>query len=355
MSDEAFIRRTFELARRGLGTTWPNPLVGAVIVKNDQIISEGFHIRPGGPHAELAAIEAARESLEGSTLYVNLEPCSHTNKLTPPCAQRLIKEGIRKVVISNLDPNPQVNGQGIALLRAQGVEVVHGILAPEGEKLNEVFFLAQRERRPFLNLKVAATLDGKMALGSGESQWITGPEARAHVHQLRAQHQAILVGGGTLRRDNPRLTVRTPEYAGVQPWRIVVSRSGQLNVSASLFQDAHRDRTLVYTEAPLSFSFPGAQVTRVRNLRDVVEDLFRRRIICVMLECGPSLSSELLKERLLDRLTLYQSPTLIGRGQGMLDHFSIDKLSQRPRLTEIETRWIGEDQLITGRVLCSQD
>ncbi len=353
MNDEAFIRRTFELARRGLGTTWPNPLVGAVIVKDGRIIAEGSHMRPGGPHAELAAIEAAQESVVGSTLYANLEPCSHTNKLTPPCAQRLVKEGIRKVVISNLDPNPQVNGQGIALLQAHGIEVVHGILAPEGEKLNEVFFLAQREQRPFLHLKVAASLDGKMSLPSGESQWITGPEARAHVHELRAQHQAILIGGQTLRRDNPRLTVRIPGYTAAQPWRVVVTRSGGLPEAASLFQDEHRARTLVYTVAPLNFPFPETQVTRVRNLRDVLADLFRRKIIYVMLECGPALASEVLREKLLDRMTLFQSPTVIGQGQGIFNDFTVEELSLRPRLTDIETRWIGGDQLISGRVLCS--
>jgi diaminohydroxyphosphoribosylaminopyrimidine deaminase/5-amino-6-(5-phosphoribosylamino)uracil reductase len=355
MTDETFLRRTFELARRGLGTTWPNPLVGAVIVKDGRVIAEGHHVRPGEAHAELAAIESATEPLEDATVYVNLEPCCHTDKRTPPCAQRLIREGVRRVVFANLDPNPAVNGRGVELLRAHGIAVDHGLLAAEGERLNEVFFHSQRRRRPFLHLKVAATLDGKMALPSGESQWITGPEARAYVHELRARHQAILVGGGTVRRDDPRLTVRIPGAAEARPWRIVLTRSGNLPPEARVFTDEHRHRTLVYTHAPLAFPFPAAQVVRVRNLRDVLADLFQRKIICVMLECGPGLASAFLRERLLDRLTLFQSPTIIGQGHAIFEGFTTEALADRPRLTELETRWIGGDQLITGRTTCLRD
>lgn len=194
MTYETYIQRTFELAKRGLGKTWPNPLVGAVIVKNGKIIGEGYHKRHGLDHAEVDAIKNCTESPEGATIFVNLEPCCHTNKNTPPCAQRLIQEKIKKVVISNLDPNPLVNGQGIQLLKENGIEVEYGILSDLGEKLNEVFFFSQRNKAPFIHLKLASTLDGKISMPNGESKWITGPIAREYVHELRSGVRRLSLG-----------------------------------------------------------------------------------------------------------------------------------------------------------------
>lgn len=338
MTNEDFIRKTFDLARKGLGTTWPNPLVGSVIVKNGMIIGEGFHKAKGMDHAEVDAIKNSTESVEGATLYVNLEPCCHTNKTTPPCAQRLIQEKIKKVVICNLDPHPEVNGKGVELLRANGIEVEYGILENEGEKLNEVFFLAHRKKRPFIHFKAATTLDGMTAMPDGESQWITGEKARLHVHELRSRHQGIIVGGETVRKDNPRLTVRLPEYSGKQPYRIVLSRSGNLPGTHHLFSDEFKDRTLVYNDIDF-----------------MLKDLFKRNIISVMMESGPGLASEFLKSGLIDRVSLYQNPSFLGTGRSLFHELGIKNLNNRPRLQDIESTWLGEDHFITGRLICSQD
>lgn len=350
MSDDFFMRKAFELAKKGSGTTWPNPLVGSVIVRDGKIISEGFHARKGEAHAELDAIQNAKVLLKGATLYVNLEPCCHTNKTTPPCAQRIIQEGISEVVISNLDPNPNVNGNGIELLRENGIIVRTGVLAQEGEKLNEVFFTAMRKKRPFVHFKAALTLDGKMGTKSGESQWITGPEARSHVHHLRSLHQAVLVGGETVRRDNPRLTVRLPDFQGEQPRRVVFTRSGVLPPESHLLKDEHKHRTLIYTQSDVSFDFTPEQVVKVRNISEALEDLFQKKIINILMEAGPGLASTFLQEGLIDRLSLFQSPSILGEGKDLFSHFKSKSLQDRPRLSDIESRWFAEDHFITGRL-----
>lgn len=355
MNNEDYIRKTFELAKLGLGSTWPNPLVGAVIVKDGKIIGAGYHHKQGEDHAELDALKSCTESVEGATIYVNLEPCCHTNKVTPPCAQRLITEKIKKVVICNLDPNPSVNGQGVELLRANGIEVEHGVLDEEGEKLNEVFFLAQRKKRPFIHFKSASTIDGKTSLPNGESQWITGEKARAHVHSVRATHQGIIVGGETVRKDNPRLTVRLPGFTGLQPMRIVFTKSGNLPASSHLFTDEFKHLTLVYTEKDLTFPFPAEQVIRIKNLQQAMEDLFKRKLINLMFEGGPGLSAEFIKQKLIDRVSIYQNLSFLGAGKGILGDLNLSTLQERPRLINIESRWFGDDHFLTGRLLCSQD
>lgn len=350
MIDEEIIQRTFTLARKALGLTWPNPMVGAVIVKDGKIIGEGFHRKKGDDHAEIDAIKNASEPVRGATIYINLEPCCHSNKSTPPCAQRLIQEGFKRVVFSNLDPNPEVNGRAVELLRSHGVEVDFGILEGDGEKLNEVFFLSQRQQRPFIHFKSAVSLDGKIALSNGESQWITGQEARAHVQFLRSTHQAILIGGETLRKDNPRLTVRLPLFTGPQPYRVVVTRSADFNSDFHLFNDEFLDRTLIYSEKPLSFDFPTHQVMQIKSLRDVLDDLFKKNIINVLMEAGPQLASAFLKDGLIDRVTLYQNPSLIGVGKNLFSELSIQTLNNRPKLSNLESKWIGNDHYLTGRL-----
>lgn len=337
MNNQAFIRRTFELARLGYGTTWPNPLVGAVIVKNGKVIAEGFHLKKGEAHAELNAINKATESLAGSTMYVNLEPCCHTNKTTPPCAQRIITEKIAKVVICNLDPNPAVNGKGVELLRTHGIEVEHGILKDEGEKLNEVFFTSQRFKRPFIHFKAASTLDGKIAMPDGESQWITGEDARAEVHRLRSLHQAVITSGETVRRDNPRLTIRTPGYNGEQPWRIIISKRKDFDQKLHVFSDELKERTLLFSD-----------------IDEAMSELFKKNIINCFMEAGPTLASEFMRRSLVDRITLFQNPSFIGHGKSIFDELGLNRLNSRPQLTQVESRWIGNDHMITGRITCSQ-
>jgi diaminohydroxyphosphoribosylaminopyrimidine deaminase/5-amino-6-(5-phosphoribosylamino)uracil reductase len=334
--NESLIRRTFELARLGIGTTWPNPLVGCVIVKNGRIIGEGLHRKQGEDHAEIDALKNCTESPEGATVYVNLEPCCHTKKTTPPCAQRLIQEKIKKVIISNLDPNPEVNGKGVELLRTHGIEVEHGILADEGAELNEVFFLNQKLQRPFVHFKTAATLDGKTALMSGESQWITGQRAREHVHLLRSQHQAIVTGGETVRKDNPKFTVRLPGYSGPQPYRVVFTKSGDLPKDLHLFSDEEKDKTIIYKNMPIE---------------KALDDLYRKKIVNILLECGPCLAGDFMKASLIDRVSLFLNPSFLGEGKSILSGLDLNSLAQRPRLSQVKTTLFGEDLYLTGKIL----
>lgn len=350
MTDEDLIRKTFELARLGLGTTWPNPLVGAVIVKDGRIIGTGHHHQAGQDHAELDAIKNATDSIEGATIYVNLEPCCHTKKQTPPCAQRLITEKIKRVVICNLDPNPLVNGEGVRLLKEHGIDVISSILKDEGEALNEAFFLSQRLRRPFIHLKMASSLDGKTALPNGESQWITGPLARRKVHELRAVHQGVIVGAETVRKDNPKLNVRLPHYSGPPPYRIVFTKSGRLPKGAHLFTDELKHLTLIYTFSPLNFDFPKEQVVLISSLEEAMKNLFERKLMNLLMEGGANLAASFIKENLIDRLSIFLNPGLIGQGTSLLGDLNITKLDDRPRLKQVESSFIGEDLLITGRL-----
>jgi diaminohydroxyphosphoribosylaminopyrimidine deaminase/5-amino-6-(5-phosphoribosylamino)uracil reductase len=350
MTPEILMQRTLDLANKGLGTTWPNPMVGAVIVKNGKIIGEGFHQRSGEDHAELAAIKNGKESLEGATLYVNLEPCCHTNKQTPPCAQRLIQEKIKKVVICNLDPNPAVNGKGVELLRQNGIEVEHGLLQEKGEALNEVFFHAQRTKSPFVHVKMASTLDGRIALPSGESQWITGEKARAHVHLLRSQHQAIAVGAETARTDNPKLNVRLENFQGKQPWRIIFTESGNIPQHLNLLNDELRHQTLIYSKADISLDFPAGQVQKVHSIKEALQDLFERKIISLMVEGGSRLSASFLEGNHVQRISNYLNPSFLGAGPSSVSDFGLKKLGQRPRLKDLHSEWLGEDLYLTGRV-----
>ncbi len=345
-----FILRAMELARMGHGSTWPNPMVGCVIVKDGKVIAEGYHRKSGEAHAELDAINHAKESIKGSTVYVNLEPCCHTNKRTPPCAQRLIQEGVSKVVIANRDPNPSVDGNGMSLLREAGIEVIYGIHEDIGEELNEVFFHAQRKKLPFVHLKMASTLDGKIAMNSGESRWITGEEARAEVHLMRSQHQAVLIGAGTLRKDNPKLNVRLPDYQGEQPWRIVFTGSGNLPSDKNLFTDELKEKTLVFTKSECAVDLPSRQVIRVQSLREAMENLYERKIINILCEGGPNLAGEMLKENFIQRVSLFLNPSFLGEGPDNIGNFGLKNLNHRPLLRNVKTRMFGEDIFLTGRI-----
>ena len=246
------MRRALDLALGGRGRTSPNPLTGCVVVKDGRVIGEGFHRRHGAAHAEAAALDACREDPRGAHLYCNLEPCArvYPGKLTPPCAERIIRAGIGRASIATLDPAPQVSGAGVQQLRAAGIAVTIGEQAEAALRLNLPFFTAVHYRRPFVHLKAAQSLDGRIATASGNSQWITDQAARAVVHQMRAEHDAVLVGRVTALRDNPRLTVRTPTTAGPEaptPWRVVLDERLELPPSAHLVSDQHAARTLILT------------------------------------------------------------------------------------------------------------
>lgn len=350
MTDADYILQAISQARLGLGKTWPNPLVGAVIVKDGRIIGQGYHQSYGNHHAEVDALNNCTESPEGATIYVNLEPCCHTNKQTPPCAQRLVQEKLKKVVIANLDPNPAVNGKGVELLRANGIEVVAGIEKEQGEKLNEVFFHAQKNKTPFIHLKLATSLDGKIALSNGESKWITGETSRFAVHQLRSHHQGVIIGAQTLRDDNPKLNVRIPDYRGKQPFRIIFTESGKLPQSAEVFNDVLKNQTLIYTQKNISFSHPKENVIIVSSLQEAMSDLFERKMINLFLEGGAHLTTAFLKERLVNRVSLFMNPSFIGEGKFSIGDLGLKTLTDRLKLNELESTWTGEDLYLTGRL-----
>ena len=221
---EKYMHMTLELAKKGAGLVSPNPLVGAIIVKDNEVIAQGYHKKVGLAHAEVDALNNATAPVDGATLFCNLEPCCHTNKRTPPCAPQIIEAGIKKVIIANLDPNPEVAGKGVKLLQDHGIEVVTGILEKEGQQLNEIFFTHITKGKAFVELKMAQTLDGKMASMSGDSKWITSEESRKLVHQHRLNYDAIVVGANTARFDDPSLTVRLDKVWPKK--RLILSKSG---------------------------------------------------------------------------------------------------------------------------------
>ena len=335
MEHADYMRQAMRLAQKAKGRTWPNPMVGCVVVKDCEIIAEGWHAKAGQAHAELDAINNAKVSVQSATLYVNLEPCCHSNKRTPPCAQLLIAEGIKTVVIANQDPHPEVSGRGIAMLREAGIEVITDVLASDGELLNEVFFHNQRWQRPFVHLKLASTLDGKIAMPSGQSQWITGQAARLHAHQLRAEHMAIAVGAQTIRQDNPRLTVRLENTSGPQPIRLVFSHSGNLPESAHVFNDEYSARTRIYGNRPLS---------------EVLDELYQHGIVNILLEGGAGLASAFLADGHVQRISHYLNPSYLGQGISALNDYGLLDLSQRIHLKHVEYTALGEDFHLTGRV-----
>lgn len=353
---ESYMRRCFELARQGLGQVSPNPLVGALLVKNGRIIGEGYHRKHGAPHAEPACFANCSEDPTGATLFVNLEPCCHTKKLTPPCVPLVIQKKVAQVIISNLDPNPAVAGEGVRQLRAAGIEVVTGVLEAEGERLNEAFFHRMRHGTPFVHLKSAATLDGKCALPDGTSQWITGEAARTDSHWGRLGSDAVLIGAQTLRDDNPSLSVRIPGKTFERvPWRVVLTRSGHLPASSKLFTDELKARTLVVTHQELQITVvPEEQIIRLSSLApfpyaEFYQKLQARGIQSLWLEGGPQLQAQFLKDRQVQRVTLYLAPKLMGQGLDMLP-LPLGSLAALPQLRHLEVSKAGDDIKISGVV-----
>ncbi|MBT8387474.1 MAG: bifunctional diaminohydroxyphosphoribosylaminopyrimidine deaminase/5-amino-6-(5-phosphoribosylamino)uracil reductase RibD, partial [Ignavibacteria bacterium] len=243
--DELYLKRCFELAAKGAGTVSPNPLVGTIIVKNGEVIGEGFHQKYGEAHAEVEAINNSAEDSNGSTLYCNLEPCCHTNKQTPPCVPLIISKKISRVVISNLDPNPEVCGEGVKQLRDAGIEVITGLLENKGEELNKFYFNYVKKKIPYITLKVAQSIDGKISKSNNEQSWLTGKESILFVHQQRAVYDAVLVGANTVAVDNPLLTVRNVE--GRNPKRIILDGKLSIDLNASILTAEDVENTWILT------------------------------------------------------------------------------------------------------------
>jgi diaminohydroxyphosphoribosylaminopyrimidine deaminase/5-amino-6-(5-phosphoribosylamino)uracil reductase len=317
------LRRAMDLALNGLGLAAPNPMVGAVVVNGGLVVGEGWHEGPGTPHAEVNALAAAGDRSRGGTLYVTLEPCSHHGR-TPPCAPAVIEAGITRVVAGVGDPNPAVDGRGFAMLREAGLQVAEGVLVAECEELIAGFAQHVRTGLPFVVLKMAASLDGKVAARDGSSRWITGEAAREDVHRLRAASGAIVVGAGTAAVDDPSLTVRLSGYRGRPPLRVLLDATGRTPATGSLFEPTAP--TLVATtggspwEARRAWEEAGAEVLVIDEpatdgrvpLRPLMEALGKREIQQVLIEGGPTVASAAIEEGVVDRLVLYLAPKLIG-------------------------------------------
>ena len=353
--------RALELANRGMYTTDPNPRVGCVLVRDDRIVGEGWHQRAGEAHAEVNALTAAGEAARGATAYISLEPCCFTGR-TGPCTEALIDAGISRVVAATLDPNPKVAGRGLARLTAAGIDVSCGLLEAEALHINPGFTMRMSVGRPFVRCKLAASLDGRTAMASGESQWITGPAARDDVQRYRARSSAIVTGSGTVRHDDPALTVRIPDAQGRQPLRVVLDSNGQVSPMAKLFQtptpvllvrsDAAPNRTgqspRPYPAHVESLTLPTAG-TGV-ELSALMTELAAREINEVHLECGARLAGAFLVADLIDELVVYMAPVLLGDGARGLFHLpGLDRMAERVHLELCDLQRIGDDWRMTLR------
>lgn len=318
-----YMKRALELAKLGSGYTNPNPLVGAVIVKDENIIGEGYHELYGGSHAEINAFKNATEDVKGATMYVTLEPCSHYGK-TPPCAYAIVEKGIKKVVIGMKDPNPLVAGRGIQILKDNGIEVVVGVLENEAEKINEIFIKYITKKTPFCILKTAMTLDGKIATYTGDSKWITNDASRKYVHELRHRVSSIMVGIGTVLSDDPSLTTRLEDKKGLSPTRIIVDSNLKIPLTAKVLDKNLEGSTIVATteiadkEKIKFLQEMGASiiVTPTKNnkvdLTSLMEILGERKIDSVLLEGGGTLNYSALNEGIVDKVISFIAPKILG-------------------------------------------
>ncbi len=340
---ESYISRCMKLASKGRGNVSPNPLVGAVIVKNGKVIGEGYHKKYGDAHAEVNAIKNAVQNVEGSTLYCNLEPCCHTNKQTLPCVPLIIKKKIKRVVICNIDPNKNVNGKGISILRDAGIEVVTGILEEDGKEFNKFYFKYVQQGLPYITLKVAQSLDGKISISKNQQTWLSGKKSVRMVHQLRAEYDAILVGAGTIKTDNPLLTVRAVK--GRDPFRVIVD--GNLNISpgSKIFKVKDPMKTLIFYSDSASmkkirlFEETGAMMFRIHklkngkvDLKEILKSLAKNRITSLLIEGGRDIFTQFLEQGLYDEIIVIQTPKILGSGISAFNQKKLKKL----KLMEVE-------------------
>ena len=349
--DVRWMQRALELARRGEGLTRPNPPVGAVIVKGGRSVGEGWHRAAGGPHAEVHALRAAGRRAQGATLYVTLEPCSTWGR-TPPCTEAVCATGLRRVVVGMPDPNPAHAGRGLRILADCGLRVTTGVCAVEARALIEPFAMRMLHHRPFVTLKLAATLDGRIADADGASRWITSPAARSLVQDWRRAADAILVGAETVRADDPQLTPRPAR--GRRPLRVVVCGSGRLPARARVLTDERAGDTLVYVSAAAPRRrLGGAEVVRCRGRRlamaELLADLARRGVLRVLCEGGGRLAAELVSAGLVDELQWFVAPKLLGGEARPAIAGAGWPLASAPAWTIVSVRPVGPDVLVTAR------
>jgi diaminohydroxyphosphoribosylaminopyrimidine deaminase/5-amino-6-(5-phosphoribosylamino)uracil reductase len=355
--DERYMAMALALAERGLGNVWPNPAVGCVLVRDGRVVGRGW-TQPGGrPHAEMEAIARAGEAGRGSTAYVTLEPCAHHGR-TPPCTELMLAAGIARAVVAAVDPDPRVNGRGIALLRAGGVEVDVGCLAAEACRLNAGFFARMHQRRPFVALKLATSADGKIATAAGDSQWITGAAARAEGHLLRLRHDAILIGSGTALADDPLLTCRLPGLEERSPLRVVLDRRLRLPATGNLARSAGTRPVWLFTADPAvpaaeSLARAGVVLHALpaadegRQLAAMLATLAGQGITRLLVEGGAAVATAFLRADLVDRIHLFTAPVLLGGdGAPALGPLGVRQLADARRWRPVASRPVGEDRLL---------
>ena len=358
MTDEIFMREALRLARNAEGRTSPNPLVGAVVVKDGRIIAQGWHRKAGTPHAEIHALNMAGELAKGATLYVTLEPCSHFGR-TPPCAKAIVDAGIKKVFAAMKDPNPKVAGRGFEILQSAGVEVEVGLLEEEAQKLNEIFIKWVTKNLPFVTMKFACSIDGKIATVAGESQWISCEASRKFTHHLRDINDAILVGVGTVLADNPSLTTRLVE--GKNPVRVIVDSNARTPLDSKVLDKSARTIIATTSNAPsekisalknlgveIIFAGGGERV----DLKILMQALAEREITSVLVEGGGTINFSLLSAGLVDKVLAFVAPKIIGGKNSLtaVEGAGFEKLSDAVTLKNITAQNFGEDILIGGYV-----
>ncbi len=356
-ADLAHMRAALALARRGLGNTWPNPSVGCVLVKEGRVIGRATTAPGGRPHAEPIALDRAGEASRGATAYVTLEPCCHWGR-TPPCVEALIAAGVVRVVVGVRDPDPRVNGQGIARLRAAGITVSEGVLAPEAEEIIAGFVRRCRDGLPLVTLKLASTLDGRIATGAGESRWITGPAARRMAHALRGRHDAVLVGLGTVLADDPDLTCRLPSYRPCPVIRVIADSALRTPVSSRLVVTARETPTWILVREGVAedraelFNQHGVRLIEVApapsgiDLRQAMERLATAGLTRVLVEGGARLAASLLNAGLIDRIVWFHAPAVMGAdGMPAVQGFGIDRLDTMPRFSPRSAIRLGDDMM----------
>ena len=365
LKEDGFMRTALKLARRGAGRVSPNPMVGAVIVKHGKIKGEGYHRFFGGAHAEINALEQAGKAAQGADIYVNLEPCSHFGK-TAPCVDALIKSGIKRVFIGMVDPNPEVSGRGVKKLKKAGIEVKQGILEKECRRLNESFIKYITKREPFITLKSAAGLDGKIAAYTGDSKWITCEKSRKLVHRLRFESDAVMAGVGTVIADDPLLNVRMVKKARKEPFRVIIDSGLKIPLQSKILKPGAAEKTLVAVLKEKSVSKKAEKIKKIGariipvsgennriDLKKLLRILAKQGIASILLEGGSEVNAAALEAGIVDKIMLFYAPKLIGGkksfsiigGQGkeyIRDSVNIDK---------IEIKRVGSDFVVEGYVV----
>lgn len=367
-NDLYYMMQALRLAAKGLGKTSPNPMVGAVVVSQDSIVGQGYHHAAGQPHAEALALRQAGRLARGATLYVTLEPCSHLKKRTPPCVPAVIQSGVRRVVVAMPDPNPAVSGKGLAQLRRAGLSITVGVARKDAETLNQAYSHWIVTKRPYVTLKAGMTLDGQIATAGGESKWITGLRSRQEVHRLRGAVDAVIVGIGTVLKDNPTLTARRSPgltaLAATQPTRIVIDSTLRISPAANILTQQSRAKTIIATTKAASparrralerqgievlvLPGPGKRV----SLKHLLTVLGQRGMLSVMVEGGGELNAAFFKAKLVNHVQLYVAPTLLGgsASKGVIGGAGTRRLADAWKLTQVRTRILGNDLVVEGDV-----